>query len=435
MGNEDISLCCSFCDGKSMSEIMDFGEVALAGAFLKPEQFAEERRYRLRLYFCNDCFAVQVLDKVSASALFENYFYFSSEIRTLREHFRSYAAEETSRFLKPEKSTVIEFGCNDGVLLRPLADQGIRTLIGVDPAANIVKTINDPRITVVNSFFNEETAETIIDLHGKADLVVANNVYAHIPDIQGITRAIRNVLTEDGVFIFEVHYLGEIISELQYDMIYHEHLYYYSLIALSKHFERYDMMVFDVKPMPIHAGSMRYYVCRKGSLHGRSVSDRVTAVRNDEIAQGFDRAETYARFAADVADRKSRLMELLSRLKAEGRSIAGYGASGRANTMIQYCGIGHDYLDYMIDDAPAKAGFYTPGSHFLINSRAILRQGRPPDYLLIFAWSFLNEIAEKNADYLRSGGRMIVPLPEVDIVTRPNPESSRNRSQVPGGMQ
>lgn len=396
---------------------MDFGEVALAGGFLKPEQFPREIVYPLRLYFCSDCFAVQVIDKVSANTMFGDYFYFSSSIRTLREHFQEYAAEVTLRFLTPENSTVIEFGCNDGVLLRPLADQKVRTVIGVDPATNIVKTINDPRIKIVNDFFTESVARKIIADHGKADMVVANNVYAHIPDIQGITRAVRDVLNEEGVFIFEVHYLGKMMNELQYDMIYHEHLYYHSLLSLTNHFDLYDMMVFDVKPVPIHAGSMRYYVCKKGSQRATSVSTRVAALRNEELASGYHLKETFLRFAEGVADRKKKLMDLLNQLKSEGKTIAGYGASGRANTMIQYCGIDHRYMDYMIDDAPAKAGFYTPGSHFIIHPSAILEQGTPPDYLLIFAWSFFDEIAKKCTRYLEKGGQMIVPLPEVKIVT------------------
>ncbi len=411
--------CCSVCDSKAMTKIIDFGEVALAGAFLKPEQFVGESVYPLRLYFCNDCFLVQVIDKVSAEVLFGDYFYFSSAIRTLREHFLAYAAEVTSRFLKPANSTVIEFGCNDGVLLRPLADQQIRTVIGIDPATNIVRMINDPRIGVINDFFNEDVGEKIIADHGKADMVVANNVYAHIPDIQGVTRAIKNVLNDDGVFIFEVHYLGKIIKGLQYDMIYHEHLYYYSLLALTNHFDRYEMMVFDVKSIPIHAGSMRYYVCKKGSRHSSLVSPQVTALKEEELVNGFHQAETYARFAAEVADRKDKLMDLLTRLKTKGNTIAGYGASGRANTIIQYCGIDHRYLDYMIDDAPAKSGFYTPGSHFLIRPRSALQQSPPPDYLLVFAWSFLNEIAQKCAEYFDGGGRMIVPLPDVKIIMHP----------------
>jgi SAM-dependent methyltransferase len=399
-----------------MTKVIDFGEVALAGAFLKPHQFSTESVYPLRLFFCEDCFALQVIDKVSPGILFKDYFYFSSSIRTLRDHFYEYAIEVTSRFLDPVRSTVVEIGCNDGVLLKPLADQGIRTLIGVDPATNVVQSINDPRIRIINKFFTEEVAEEILRDCGKVDIVAANNVYAHIADIQGVTRAIRRVLSDDGVFIFEVHYLGKIIDEMQYDMIYHEHLYYYSLLSLEKHFNRYDMTVFDVKPVPIHAGSMRYYACKRGSRHSKSVSPEVDALRESEIANGFHRVERFARFAGDVAERKQELLDTLKRIKRSGKTIAGYGASGRANTILQYCGIDDRYLGFMIDDAPAKEGFYTPGSHLLIKRGSVLDQLEAPDYLLVFAWSFLNEIAEKRASYLANGGHMIVPLPHVHII-------------------
>lgn len=408
-------VCCAFCDGDRITEIMNFGEVALAGGFLRSDQFGEESYYPLRLFFCHDCFAVQVIDKIDAEVLFKDYFYFSSSIKTLRDHFVEYAREITSRFLRPESSTVIEFGCNDGVLLRPLADHKIRTVIGVDPATNIVKTINDPRITIINDFFTEVVARNIVAAYGHVDMVVANNVYAHIPDIQGITRAVHDVLSDDGVFIFEVHYLGKVIKEFQYDMIYHEHLYYYSLLSAVKHFERYGMVVFDVKPIAIHAGSMRFYVCKKGGKHGLSVSPDVRRLQQDELTMGFHLPETYARFASDVNKRKAKLMVLLNQLKKDGCSIAGYGASGRANTMIQYCGIDRGYLDYLIDDSPAKVGFFTPGSHFEIHASSILDQPNPPDYLLIFAWSFLDEIMKKTRNYIERGGRVIVPLPDVTV--------------------
>jgi methylation protein EvaC len=410
------TVCCSFCDSTRMSEIIDFGKVALAGGFLRSDQFAEERYYPLRLFFCSDCFAVQVIDKVDAEVLFKDYFYFSSSIKTLRDHFDEYAKEVTSRFLKPESSTVIEFGCNDGVLLRPLADQNIRTVIGVDPATNIVSTIKDNRIKIINDFFTETVAKNIVSTCGHADLVVANNVYAHIPDIQGLTRAVHDVLSSDGVFVFEVHYLGKVINEFQYDMIYHEHLYYYSLLSAIKHFERYGMIVFDVKSVAIHAGSMRFYVCKKGSKHEFSISPAVEALLKEELANGFHLSETFVRFASDVSERKAMLMALLTKLKKEGYSIAGYGASGRANTMIQYCGINGSHLDYMIDDAPAKSGFFTPGSHFKIYPSTILDQPNPPDFLLIFAWSFLKEIRTRSKSYIDSGGKMIIPLPVVEIV-------------------
>jgi SAM-dependent methyltransferase len=398
---------------------MDFGEVGLAGAFLKPEQFAAERTFPMRLHFCRDCYAVQVTDKVPPDVMFQNYFYFSSSIGTLRDHFQHYATEVTQRFLDPAKATVLEFGCNDGVLLRPLADQGIRTVIGVDPASNVVATIDDARIKVVNSYFTEDVARQVVTDYGHVDLIMANNVYAHIPDIQGTTRAVAAALGPDGVFAFEVHYLGKVIDEMQYDMIYHEHLYYYSLLSVMNHLARYDMMVFDIKPIPIHAGSIRFYACKKGSKHSGSVSPAVKALEAEERARGFDRYETFLQFSDTVAAHRAKLVELLDDLRRRGHSIAGYGASGRANTIIQYCGINHDHLDYMIDDAPAKAGYFTPKSHFEIFPSSILQGDNPPDYLLIFAWSFFDEIRKRNGSYLASGGRMILPLPEVSIFPPP----------------
>jgi SAM-dependent methyltransferase len=413
---------CAFCESGQMHLIIDFGRVALAGAFVSAEQFAEEQRFPMRLYFCESCYAVQLVDVVDAKILFKNnsYFYFSSAIPTLVEHFRDYATEVTARFLEPASATVIEIGCNDGILLKPLADQGIRRVVGVDPATNIVQTINDSRINIVNDFFSESTADKIAESYGKADLIVANNVYAHISDIRGLTQGIDNILKDDGVFVFEVHYLEKVLRGLQYDMIYHEHLYYYSLIALINHFERFGMVIFDVKAIPIHAGSMRYYVCKKGSKYAQNISQRVNLLKQSELKMGLDRRETFTNFAANIALRKERLMDLLERIRAKGKTIAGYGASGRANTIIQYCGINHNHLEYMIDDAPAKAGFYTPGSHFLIHPSSVLKSESRPDYLLVLAWSYFNEIAERCGDFLAGGGRLIQPLPEVRITFQPN---------------
>lgn len=395
---------------------MDFGRVALAGGFLESEQFENEQKYPLRLFFCDDCCAVQVVDKVSADVLFQDYFYFSSSIGTLREHFRNYAAEVTSRFLSPPSASVLEFGCNDGVLLQPLADEGIGTVIGVDPASNVLSSVDDQRLTLINDFFNESVADSVVERYGQMDMVLANNVYAHIPDIQGATQAVARVLKKDGVFIFEVHYLGRVIDEMQYDMIYHEHLYYYSLLSAISHFAQYGMVVFDVKPVPIHAGSLRFYVCKSGSKHEAEVSTRVSQLKQEELERGFDNFETFRQFSDRVAEHKEELLLLLNRLRGEGCTIAGYGASGRANTIIQYCGLDHRHLDFMIDDAPAKQGVFTPGSHFRIHPSTILEGSSPPDFLLVFAWSFLDEIRQRNQKYLDSGGQMIIPLPKIRMV-------------------
>ena len=410
------SICCSFCDSSDMSLIMDFGEMALAGGFVTADQFNKEKKYPMRLYFCESCSAVQIVDKINESDLFEDYFYFSSSIGTLSAHFKDHAKDLVKRFFpQPAESKVMEFGCNDGIFLRPLSEEGIGTLIGIDPAVNVVNQIEIPNVSIINDFFNENSAEYVVEKFGKMDMVLANNVYAHISDMQGITRAIDQVLDEDGVFIFEVHYLDKIINDMQYDMIYHEHIYYHSLLSLENHFKRYGMVIFDVTPLQIHAGSMRYYVRKDHKKASNPVKDSVNLLRNEEIKKGFDKFSTYSSFAEKIRQQKSVLNNCLNEIKNQGKTIAGYGASGRANTMIQFCGIDHNQIDYIIDDAPAKQGFYTPGSHFLIRSSEILDID-PPDYLLVFAWSFFEEISKKNKKYLQDGGKMITPLPEVRIV-------------------
>lgn len=409
---------CAFCESASLEKIIDFGHVALAGAFLKPEDFQAEQRFPLRVYYCMHCYALQVIDIVDPAALFANYFYFSSAIPSLRDHFIDYANEVVPRFLDPRRATAIEIGCNDGILLKPIANHGVRTVIGVDPATNIVTTINDPRITVINDFFSSGVARQILQDHGAAQLIVANNVFAHIPDINDVTAGISLLLDTDGVFVFEAHYLGSVVNGLQYDMIYHEHLYYYSLISLENLLSRHGLAVFDLKAIGIHGGSMRFYICKNTSFRAKAVTANVARVRKKEIHGGYDRVECFRRFASDIALRKHRLMGILEDARRKGLRVAGYGASGRANTIIQYCGITRDHVEYMIDDASAKWGYSTPGSHIEICSREYLRKDKP-DYLLVFAWAYLNEIATNCRDYLEQGGKLLTPLPEVRMVSHP----------------
>ncbi|MDD5687510.1 MAG: class I SAM-dependent methyltransferase [Elusimicrobia bacterium] len=414
MKNKNVN--CSFCNSDNMSLIIDFGDVALAGGFLREDQFPVEKKYPLQLYFCRECYSLQVVNKISPEILFKNYFYFSSAIGTLKEHFIKYAEEVTDRFLVPGKSTVLEIGCNDGVLLNPFSKRGIKTVIGVDPSENVVKSISNPHIIVVNDFFSEKVAAKILGKYGQVDLIAANNVFAHLYDIHDIVRGIKKLLSKDGVFVFEVHYIANLIDEIQYDMIYHEHLYYYSLIALENLFSIYDMEIFDVKKIPIHAGSMRYYVRKKGGLKKEKISEDAIRLKKEELRKKYDKVETYLDYAQRVKNTKTTLINLIRKLKKEDKVIYGYGASGRANTVIQYCDIDKNMLDCIIDDAPAKQGFYTPGSHFLIKSREFMEL-HPPDYILVFAWSFVNEIIKRNQNYLNNGGKIIIPLPEVKIIS------------------
>lgn len=413
---------CAFCGSAKLTKIIDFGDVALAGGFLKKKDFNNEQKYPLDLMFCENCYAVQVGHHIDPKILFENDYYFSSSMGTLRTHFANYAAEVVERFIaSPKDATTVEIGCNDGVLLRPIADQGVGNTIGVDPAKNIVETVQDERLTLINDFFGLPVANSIVEKYGRADLIMANNVFAHISDINGITEGVKAALADDGVFIFEVHYLGKIIQELQYDFIYHEHIYYYSLLALQNHLARHGMVIFDLKPIPIHGGSIRYYAAKKDSKHAQSISSRVKELESQEKAFGYDKPEAYRKFAANVEAKKDKLMKLLETLRKKGRTVIGYGASGRANTIIQYCGITDKHVAYMIDDGPAKQGMYTPGSHLRITDNSALKTDKP-DYVLLFAWSFYDEIIAKCAEYLDDKGRVIVPLPDVRITISPNDE-------------
>ena len=245
-------------------------------------------------------------------------------------------------------------------------------------------------------------------------MICANNVFAHINDMHDITRAIKSLLKPNGVFIFEVHYIGSLIDEVQYDMIYHEHIYYYSLITLQEFFSKFDLEIFNIKPIPIHGGSMRYYVRNIGKLIDKKISLRLLNLQKSEYLKGYNKKNTFIDYAKKVDLTRKNLMSLLNKIKRENKTIVGYGASGRANTLIQYCKIDDSLLDYIVDDAPMKQGYYTPGSHLLIKSRDALNE-ELPDYIIIFAWSFFNEIIEKNINYLHQGVKFIIPLPEVKV--------------------
>lgn len=383
---------CAFCYSHRMHKVMDFGEEALAGGFLKREDFAAERFYPLRLFFCQDCYAVQLADRVSPEVLFRDYFYHSSATATARAHFKAYAKEMLERFAP---RSVLEIGCNDGVMLKHLAGRAER-VVGVDPSS-AARTLKADGVTVINDFFGSH--------HGfrEFDLIVANNVFAHVEDIHGLTSAIKDALAQNGVFVFEVHHLLRMVDGLQYDWIYHEHLFYYSLLALEKLLARHGMRVFDVAPQDTHGGSMRYYVCKDE----RHVSHHVGDLRGLERLKGLNHPDTFLNFAWACKDHARQLGKMLRHQRAAGRVIGGYGASGRAAALIQHADLS-EYLCGMFDDAPVKAGYFTPGSHLHINPGKELRESGVPDDLVLFAWSYADEILPKCR-----GRDLILPLPEV----------------------
>lgn len=410
---------CRFCLSNRVKTFLKFGDVALAGGFFKPEStekdFANERLYPLNIMYCLDCGLVQVKEVVDSKVLFEDYFYYSSAIKTLADHFAGYAEELADKFgRKTKKISVLEIGSNDGVFLRPLQKAGFRVL-GVDPAENIVKPLIAQGMPAVCDYFGERSAKKILKTWGQADVIVGSNSLAHIDDMHDVVRGIDLLLKDDGFLAMETHYLGTLLREYQYDMMYHEHQSYYSLYALNNFFKQYGMEIFDAKPIPIHAGSMRYYVQRQSA--GRPQTKECKAILRRELKSGLDTLAPYREFAKQIELEKNKLMDLLAQLKKDGKRIAGYGASGRATIMMSYCGISAEHLDYVIDDAPAKQGAFTPGNHLPVVSSAVLADPeRKPDYCLLFAWSFYKEISEKNRPYLQRGGKFIVPLPMVKVI-------------------
>ena len=408
---------CRFCQSRNMVTILDFGNVPLAGGFLKESDFEKEKFFPLDLNFCNECSLVQVTNVVSAETMFKNYFYFSSSIKTLVEHMKDYAKEVNKRFLEHRTNpSVFEIGCNDGVMLKPFAAMGIKA-VGVDPATNVVNSIDSNDITVINDFFSEKVALEIKEKHGLFDAIVSSYSFAHIDNMVDIMKGVKCLLKEDGVFVFEVYYLGTLIDEMQYDMIYHEHLSYYSLKALTLFLKRFGMEIFDMTFTPgVRSGAARFYAKNIGK-RSETISVEVADLAELESKKGFDKADTFLGYAQKVNNTREMLMALLDKLKNESKTIIGYGASGRGTTIMNYCGIDNRHLDYVVDDAPAKHGFFTPGTHVPIKPWDYTKKSKFPDYALLFAWSFINEVKKKRTNYLKEGGHFIVPLPDVTVVS------------------
>jgi len=409
---------CRFCQSTKLVKILDFGNLPLAGGFLKEKDFPHEKFYPLDLSLCQDCFLVQVSNIVPAEVLFqENYFFFSSAIGTLITHFEEFAQETNERFLKSKKRpSVLEIGSNDGVLLRPLSKLGIRA-IGVDPATNVVNSIESRDFIVINDFFTEKLAEQIREKHGLFDAILSSYSFGHIDNMIDVMKGIKRLLKNDGVLIIEIYYLGTLIEEMQYDMIYHEHMSYYSLKTLIRFLDQFDMEIFDIKFIPgVRSGTMRFYARNIGH-RTEEISHAITDMKKDEESKGFDKIEIYTEYAARVNTTRNHLLNLLDRLKSEGKTIIGYGASGRGTIIMNYCGIDRRYLDYVVDDAPAKHGFFTPGTHVPIKPWAFTKESKFPDYTVLFAWAFTDEIIKKRQDYLKQGGKFIIPLPKVRIVS------------------
>jgi methylation protein EvaC len=404
---------CRFCSSKLLFPVINLGNVPLAGGFIKSQNARkQEKFYPLIISFCQNCFLLQSVNVIHEDTLFKDYFYHSSAIQTLIDHFKTTAKELLINTQKKD-TFVVEIGCNDGTFINAVMDNNAQAL-GVDPATNIVKPLIKKGMPIINDYFTEPVAKKIKKEYGQADVIFSSNTLAHIEDMHDVVQGIKTLLKPTGSLIFEIHYLGNILNELQYDMIYHEHQYYYSLMTLKNLFTQYEMEIYDVKLIPIHAGSLRLYVQnKKGGKH--EISKNVQSLIKKEKKQKFDKVDTFLSYAKKIEKTKKELLKLLQTLKNDNKTIAGYGASGRGTIIMNYCGLTSDFLEYIIDDAPAKQGSYTPGTHLPIISSDRLLSKDKPDFVILFAWSFFEEIKKRHKKYLEKGGKFIIPLPKIKI--------------------
>lgn len=403
---------CRFCHGTDLELALGLTPTPLADAYVTPSRADEPQpSFPLDMYLCKTCGLVQLLDVVQPQEIYLDYLYESSGSLGLAEHFDRYAEDVLSRIRPDPGSLMIDIGSNDGLLLRSFGDRGM-TVLGVDPAVEIARQVTATGLETLAAFLTPELAQQIRAERGPAAIVTANNVIANIDDLDDVMAAIRALLAPDGVFVFESYYLGDQVRNMVFDFFYHEHLSAFSVVPVERFVAQHGLELIDALRVPTKGGSLRYTVQLAGGP--RPVAASVAELKREEAEEGLHGIELFRRFEAQIDSAKSDVLTLLRRLRSEGKSIAGYGASATSTTLIYHFELG-DLLEYLLDDYPARQGLLSPGLHLGVLPSEELYE-RKPDVVVVLAWRYVDPIVGKHARFLEQGGQFVVPMPELEVV-------------------
>lgn len=405
---------CRFCDAPLEHTLVDLGMSPLCESFLTGDQLNHmEPFYPLHVYVCKECYLAQLEEYVSPEEIFTEYAYFSSYSDSWLNHAKRYTDLMVERFGINSKSLVVEIASNDGYLLQYFMEKNIPVL-GIEPARNVAKVAIEKGIPTLIEFFGTEMARGMAEQKKHADLILGNNVLAQVPRLNDFVSGMKILLKPQGIITIEFPHLVKLMEENQFDTIYHEHFSYFSLITTEKIFAAHGLTIFDVEELPTHGGSLRIYA-RHIDDKTKPVGERVKELRQREERYGLTRMETYSAFSEKVKETKRKLLEFLIKVRREGKSVAGYGAPGKGNTLLNYCGIRTDFIDYTVDRNPYKHGRFTPGTHIPIFPPEKIRETRP-DYLFILPWNLRKEIVAQESYIREWGGKFIIPIPEVEVL-------------------
>jgi SAM-dependent methyltransferase len=408
---------CRSCGHDHLVPVLSLGRMPLANAFLAPEQIGQpEETYPLDLVFCPACTLVQLTEVLPPEKLFREYLYLSSFSDTALRNAALLTERMTTSCRLGPGSLVVEIASNDGYLLQYYRDRGIPVL-GVEPALNVARVAEARGVRTLREFFGEPLARQLSADGKQADVIHAHNVLAHVADLNGVVAGLRTLLKPDGVAVVEVPYLKDLIDHVEFDTIYHEHLCYFSLTALHHLFRRHKVALADIERISVHGGSLRVFVEHeddRASANGRS-SPSVRRLLEEEAVWGVRRTAFYHEFVAKVKALRDELLTLLRQLRARGHRLAAYGASAKGTTLLNYLGVGCETLDFVVDRSTVKQGRYTPGTHLPIFAPDMLLEAQP-DYVLLLAWNWADEILAQQAEYRRGGGRFIIPIPKIQVV-------------------